>query len=81
MFSDNIQEANNLIKDLDPSVPHEYILKGVVNASIGQMQGSRERLKTAQQYFQMIGGRFEFNKQYLLYILNNLKLIKRLQRF
>ncbi len=73
MFSDNIQEANNLIKDLDPSVPHEYILKGVVNASIGQMQGSREHLKIAQQYFQMVGGRFEFNKQYLLYILNKFK--------
>lgn len=57
LFSDNITEANNLIKDLDPSVPNEYILKGVVNASIGQIQGSREHIKIAQQYFQMVGGR------------------------
>ena len=57
LFSGNITEANNMIKDLDPSVPNEYVLKGVVNASIGQMQGSREHLKIAQQYFQMVGGR------------------------
>ncbi|KAH8036455.1 hypothetical protein HPB51_000577 [Rhipicephalus microplus] len=37
---DNIKEAHNLIKDLEPTVPHEYILKGVVNAAIGQAQGS-----------------------------------------
>jgi hypothetical protein len=33
----------------------EYILKGVVNANIGQMMGSREHLKMAQQYFQLVG--------------------------
>ncbi|RWS14379.1 intraflagellar transport protein 56-like isoform X2 [Dinothrombium tinctorium] len=32
------QEAYNLIGDLEPSVPHEYILKGVVNAVYGQEQ-------------------------------------------
>ncbi|XP_075559021.1 tetratricopeptide repeat domain 26 [Dermacentor variabilis] len=53
---DNIQEAHNLIKDLEPTVPHEYILKGVVNAAIGQAQGSREHLKIAQQFFQLVGG-------------------------
>ncbi|GFY60884.1 intraflagellar transport protein 56, partial [Trichonephila inaurata madagascariensis] len=42
---DNVQEAFNLIKDLEPAVPHEYILKGV-----------REYLKVAQQYFQLVGG-------------------------
>lgn len=57
LFSDKIQEANDLIKDLEPAVPHEYILKGVVSASIGQEKGSREHLKLAQQYFQMVGGR------------------------
>ncbi|KFM78403.1 Tetratricopeptide repeat protein 26, partial [Stegodyphus mimosarum] len=53
---ENVQEAFNLIKDLEPAVPHEYILKGVVNAANGQEQGSREYLKVAQQYFQLVGG-------------------------
>lgn len=30
------REAYDLIKDLQPSVPAEYILKGVVNAVLGQ---------------------------------------------
>ncbi|XP_047001924.1 intraflagellar transport protein 56 isoform X2 [Schistocerca americana] len=52
---DDIQEAFNLIKDLEPSVPPEYILKGVVYAAIGQENGSRENFKMAQQYFQLVG--------------------------
>ncbi|XP_012264902.1 intraflagellar transport protein 56 [Athalia rosae] len=50
-----IKEAFELIKDLEPSVPQEYILKGVVNAAMGQEMGSREHIKTAQQYFQLVG--------------------------
>ena len=53
---DDIAEAYALIKDLEPTVPQEYILKGVVNAAIGQENGSREHLKIAQQYFQLVGG-------------------------
>ena len=53
---DDIAEAYALIKDLEPTVPQEYILKGVVNAAIGQDNGSREHLKIAQQYFQLVGG-------------------------
>ncbi|XP_014674786.1 PREDICTED: intraflagellar transport protein 56-like [Priapulus caudatus] len=53
---DDVQEAYNLIKELEPATPQEYILKGVVNASLGQEQGSREHLKIAQQYFQLVGG-------------------------
>lgn len=34
------QEAYDLIKDLEPSVPQEYILKGVVNAVVGQEKKS-----------------------------------------
>lgn len=34
----------------------EYILKGIVNAALGQEQESREHLKIAQQYFQLVGG-------------------------
>ena len=48
-------EAYNLIKDLEPSVPREYVLKGVVFAALGQKTGSREHLKLAQQLFQLVG--------------------------
>ncbi|XP_059472220.1 intraflagellar transport protein 56 [Neocloeon triangulifer] len=53
---DEVQEAYALIKDLEPAVPQEYILKGVVNAALGQELGSREHLKVAQQFFQLVGG-------------------------
>jgi len=52
---DEPQEAYNLIKDLEPAVPREYILKGVVFAALGQRTGSREHLKMAQQLFQLVG--------------------------
>ena len=32
-------------------------LQGVVNAAVGQENGSREHLKIAQQYFQLVGGK------------------------
>lgn len=48
-------EAYNLIKDLEPTLPREYILKGVVFASLGQKTGSREHVKMAQQLFQLVG--------------------------
>ncbi|RDD37735.1 Intraflagellar transport protein 56 [Trichoplax sp. H2] len=53
---DDIVEAYKLIKDLEPTIPQEYILKGVVNAALGQEQQSREHLRIAQQYFQLVGG-------------------------
>ncbi|XP_054844728.1 intraflagellar transport protein 56 isoform X2 [Eublepharis macularius] len=53
---DDAQEAYNLIKDLEPSTPQEYILKAVVNAVLGQEMCSRDHLKIAQQYFQLVGG-------------------------
>ncbi|ETE73364.1 Tetratricopeptide repeat protein 26, partial [Ophiophagus hannah] len=53
---DDVQEAYNLIKDLEPATPQEYILKGVVNAVLGQEMGSRDHLKIAQQFFQLVGG-------------------------
>ncbi|CAD5118878.1 DgyrCDS7551 [Dimorphilus gyrociliatus] len=53
---DDVGEAFQLIKDLDPTTPQEYILKGVVNAAVGQDQGTKEHLKVAQQYFQLVGG-------------------------
>jgi len=53
---DDIQEAYNHFKDISPTTPQEYILKGVVNASLGQEQGLNDHLKIAQQYFQLVGG-------------------------
>jgi len=53
--SDEAQEAFNLIKDLEPTVPREYILKGVVFAALGQRTGSREHVRMAQQLFQLVG--------------------------
>ncbi|KAH0616822.1 hypothetical protein JD844_028236, partial [Phrynosoma platyrhinos] len=53
---DDVQEAYNLIKDLEPTTPQEYILKGVVHAVLGQEIVSREHLKIAQQFFQLVGG-------------------------
>ncbi|KAJ1568612.1 Intraflagellar transport protein 56, partial [Cladochytrium tenue] len=54
--NDDIVSAFNLMKDVEPSTPQEYILKGIVNATLGQDQESREHLKIAQQYFQLVGG-------------------------
>lgn len=53
---DDVQEAYSLIKDLEPTTPQEYILKGVVNAALGQEMGSRDHMKIAQQFFQLVGG-------------------------
>lgn len=52
---DGVNEAYELVKDLEPATPQEYILKGVVHATIGQTAGSREHLKMAQQCFQLVG--------------------------
>jgi len=52
---DGVEEAFELMKDLEPSTPQEYVLKGVVNACLGQALGSREHLKVAQQLFQLVG--------------------------
>ncbi|XP_033214942.1 intraflagellar transport protein 56 isoform X2 [Belonocnema kinseyi] len=52
---DEIHDAYELIKDLEPTVPQEYILKGIVNAVIGQETGSRDNIKTAEQFFHLVG--------------------------
>eukprot|EP00731_Ephydatia_muelleri_P029449 Em0020g1093a len=52
---DNIDEAYTLIRDLEPGSPHEYILKAVANAVMGQEHGSQENIKLAQQYYQLVG--------------------------
>ena len=52
---DAVNDAYELVRDLEPTTPQEYIIKGVVHATIGQATGSREHLKIAQQCFQLVG--------------------------
>ena len=33
--NDDVNEAFNLVKDMEPTVPREYIIKGVVHAVLG----------------------------------------------
>ncbi|KAF0978525.1 hypothetical protein FDP41_002345 [Naegleria fowleri] len=51
----DVDEAYELIKDLEPVKASEYILKGVVNACKGQLHDTREHLKNAEHYFQLVG--------------------------
>lgn len=51
----SINEAYELVNDLDPATPQEYIIKGVVHATLGQSTNNREHLKMAQQCFQLVG--------------------------
>ena len=50
-----ILEAHQMIKDIKPKVPHEYILKGVIHASMYQETGLKEHAKQAQQYLHLVG--------------------------
>ncbi|ELW68825.1 Tetratricopeptide repeat protein 26, partial [Tupaia chinensis] len=52
---DNASSSFEFAKEL---IRHnlEYILKGVVNAALGQEMGSRDHMKIAQQFFQLVGG-------------------------
>lgn len=50
-----VNEAYELVRDLEPATPQEYIIKGVVHATLGQQQNGREHLKMAQQCFQLVG--------------------------
>ncbi|OMJ74199.1 hypothetical protein SteCoe_26924 [Stentor coeruleus] len=54
--NDSVQEAYKLIKDVEPTVPREYILKAVVHAVLGQETDNREHIKLAQTLFQLVGG-------------------------
>lgn len=40
MKDGDAEEAHRHIKDIKPVLPHEYILKGVVHAELGQQLGS-----------------------------------------
>ena len=53
--NDEVNEAYNLIKDMECVVPKEYIIKAVVHAMIGQNTEQKEHLRIAQNFFQMVG--------------------------
>ena len=53
--NDQVNDAYNLIKDMECVVPKEYILKAVVHAVIGQNTEQKEHLRIAQNFFQMVG--------------------------
>jgi len=54
--NDQVNQAYNLIKDVQPSNTKEYILKAVVHCLLGQQsEKNEEHIKKAQTYFQSIG--------------------------
>jgi len=55
MHHGEVQEAYELMREIEPTSPQEYILKGITNLALGQQLDSREHLKVAQQYFQLLG--------------------------
>ena len=54
--NNEVDEAFKLVKDMEPVVPKEYIIKAVVHAVIGQGEDSKEHLGIAQKLFQLVGG-------------------------
>nr|CAG4641626.1 EOG090X04LA [Eurycercus lamellatus] len=53
---EEIKEAYQLMQDVEPTLPAEYILKGIVYALMGQESNSKEHLDTAIQYLHLVGG-------------------------
>lgn len=53
--NESTEEAFNLVKDLNPTNPRQYIIKAVALLQYGQKKDSREHLKSAQQLFQIVG--------------------------
>lgn len=41
----DLKEAYTLIKDVEPAGPQEYVIKAVVNAALGQAEGSVSFIK------------------------------------
>ncbi|CAE7866200.1 TTC26 [Symbiodinium sp. KB8] len=51
----HLQEAFDRIQDMQPQVPHEYILKAVVLAALGQATDNKEFLASAAQLYRLVG--------------------------
>ena len=49
------EEAEALLDALEPVTPQEFVLKGVVKATLGQEQDSSRVIREAQSYFQTVG--------------------------
>jgi len=49
--NDDINEAFNLIKDMNCVVPKEYILKAVVHALIGQNTDNKDHIRISQNFY------------------------------
>ena len=60
LHNGEVEEAYNLVKELEPSTAPEYIIKAVVHISVGQAyQDSQEHLKLAQQHYKVFRRRLE----------------------
>ncbi|PAV55565.1 hypothetical protein WR25_09922 [Diploscapter pachys] len=51
----HIQDALKLCDDLEPQLPTEFLAKAITFTCWGQLKDSKEHLKTAEQYFKMVG--------------------------
>jgi len=45
--NEEVHQAYKLVKDMEPVVPKEYIIKAVVHAIIGAQEDSKEHLTIA----------------------------------
>lgn len=45
--NDDVNQAYKLVKDMEPVVPKEYIIKAVVHAIVGAQEESKEHLTIA----------------------------------
>nr|CAG4640794.1 EOG090X04LA [Eulimnadia texana] len=55
MKQDDVNGASRLLEQIQPTLPNEYILKGIVNAVLAQETGIKEYMDIAQQYLQLVG--------------------------
>ncbi|CCD65895.1 Intraflagellar transport protein 56 homolog [Caenorhabditis elegans] len=51
----NVKDAISLCKDFDPVTPYEFLVKALTFLRHGQETNSREHLKIAENFFQMVG--------------------------
>ncbi|KAG5895880.1 hypothetical protein JTB14_000495 [Gonioctena quinquepunctata] len=66
--NNDTREAFDLLKDLQPAVPQEYILKGVVNAALGQDLNLHEHIKIAEECFHLVGSSTRQFEEVLVYL-------------
>uniref|UniRef100_A0A0K0CVS0 TPR_REGION domain-containing protein n=1 Tax=Angiostrongylus cantonensis TaxID=6313 RepID=A0A0K0CVS0_ANGCA len=55
VFPEDIESAIALCNDLEPQTTTEFLVKAVTFAFWGQMKESKDHLKTAEQFFKMVG--------------------------